>query len=34
MTLKLTHKTIGTIIDEWDNNGENTWWITGFNPKY
>ena len=34
MTLKLTHKTIGTIIDNWDNNGENTWWITGFNPKY
>ena len=34
MTLKLTHKTIGTIINNWDNNGENTWWITAFNPKY
>ena len=34
MTLKLTHNRIGTIIDDWDNNGENTWWITAFNPKY
>jgi len=34
MTLTLTHKTKGTIVNNWTNNGENSWWITAFNPKY
>ncbi|OUM63570.1 hypothetical protein PIROE2DRAFT_9851 [Piromyces sp. E2] len=34
MTLTLTHKTKGTIVNKWNNNGAPTWWITAFNPKY
>ncbi|ORX45935.1 hypothetical protein BCR36DRAFT_585407 [Piromyces finnis] len=34
MTLTLTHKTKGTIVNQWDNWGKDAWWITAFNPKY
>jgi len=34
MTLTLTHKTKGTIVNKWNNNGHDSWWITSFNPKY
>ncbi len=31
MTLTLTHKINGIIVDNWKN---TTWWITAFNPKF
>ena len=31
MTLTLTHKTFGTIVNNWKN---TTWWITAFSPDY
>jgi len=31
MTLTLTHKTKGVIVNNWT---DRTWWITAFNPKY
>jgi len=31
MTLTLTHKIYGTIVDNWKN---TTWWITAFNPNF
>ena len=34
MTLTLAHKIYGNIVDNWDNEGNNSWWITSFNPKY
>ena len=34
MTLHLTHKTRGTIVNNWDNWGKDAWWITAFNPNY
>ena len=34
MTLTLTHKIYGTIVDNWDNWGNDSWWITAFNPNY
>ena len=34
MTLTLTHKNYGTIVDNWNNEGNDSWWITAFNPKY
>lgn len=34
MTLTLTHKIYGTIVDNWDNWGNDSWWITAFNPHY
>jgi len=34
MTLTLTHNTEGTIVNHWTNNGEDSWWITAFNPNY
>ena len=33
MTLTLTHKNYGTIVDNWNNRGNDTWWITAFNPR-
>ena len=33
-SLTLNHKTKDTIINNWNNMGNNSWWITGFNPKY
>ena len=33
MTLTLTHKTLGTIVNNWDNWGKDAWWITAFNPN-
>ncbi|OUM63571.1 hypothetical protein PIROE2DRAFT_9852 [Piromyces sp. E2] len=30
MTLTLTHRTKGMVIDNWK---DTTWWITGFNPN-
>ena len=33
MTLSLIHKTLGTIVDYWDNWGKDAWWITAFNPN-
>ena len=34
MSLTLSHKTLGKIVENWNNNGEKTWWITAFAPKY
>lgn len=34
MTLTLEYKNKGTIVNNWDNWGNNAWWITAFNPKY
>ena len=31
MTLTLTHKINGTIVDNWK---DTTWWITAFNPDF
>ena len=34
MTLTLKHRIYGTIVDNWDNWGNDSWWITAFNPRY
>ena len=34
MTLNLKHKIYGNIVENWNNNGEDSWWITAFAPKY
>ncbi|ORX45937.1 hypothetical protein BCR36DRAFT_357526 [Piromyces finnis] len=34
MTLTLTHRTKGTIVNQWNNRGNDSWWITAFNPNY
>ena len=34
MSLNLSHKTHGNIVNNWNNNGKETWWITAFAPKY
>ena len=34
MSLNLSHKKYGTIVENWNNNGEDTWWITAFSPIY
>ena len=34
MTLTLTHKVYGTIVDNWNNWGNDAWWITAFNPNH
>jgi len=33
MTLTLNHKDHGIIVDNWNNWGNDTWWITAFNPS-
>ena len=33
MTLTLKHRTKGTIVNNWDNWGNDAWWITAFNPN-
>ena len=34
MSLTLSHELHGNIVENWNNNGEKTWWITAFDPKY
>ena len=34
MTLTLTHKKYGVIVDNWNSWGDKAWWITAFNPRY
>jgi len=34
MTLTLTHKKNGIIVNQWNNWNEDTYWINSFNPKY
>ncbi len=34
MTLTLKHRTKGTIVNNWDNWGNDAWWIIAFNPNY
>lgn len=34
MTLTLKHKKRGTIVNNWDSLGRDSWWITAFNPRY
>ena len=34
MTLTLKYMNKDTIVDNWDNWGNDAWWITAFNPNY
>jgi len=34
MTLNLNLKNYGNIVENWNNNGEDTWWISAISSKY